>query len=126
MEIEALETEIVSASTLKEKLAKIDEAKAEFQEAIRYGEILKAIKEFEGFNELFIKKFTEDEPKRLTQALTNPTLYKREQAQNMSDMLTSVRHFKQFISFVEQDASSAVMQLEELESHREQIIAEQS
>lgn len=116
-----IEFEDGTVSTLKESLEATDKAIAEQKEKIALGEALKRMEKFEEFQMIFQEKFFNEEADRLKDALTNPSIYKKEMVENMFDMMSSIRHVKQFLMYIKADADAAPQIIEDNENFRKEI-----
>jgi hypothetical protein len=112
-----------SKSTLGAELAEIDKCIAEYKEAIVAGEALSRFSSSEEFDLLFNKMYVDGESERLRQALVNPSIFRKEVIDNMTSMMSGIRHFKQFLDTVASNAAMAPSQIEDLEDRRMQITA---
>ncbi len=114
----------MSKDTLNEKLKEVDDRIAHLKNQISLGEDLNALHEDERFNRVVIQAYFEEEEKRISGLLFNPTNLKRDQIENMMDKATTIRNFKQFFQTMLINAQMAPEQIEEEEAYRKKITAE--
>lgn len=127
MKLQAMEPELQeSESNLKAELRLIDEQIKDAEANILKGEMLKELKEDERFKILFLDGYTEEEPKRLLEALINPSIHKRETIENMESMLSAIRNYKMYINFIEQDAILAAGSIDEMNEYRAKVTSKNS
>ncbi len=71
------------------------------EKAIETMEILNDLMEHEGFKLIIGKMYTEDEPLRIAQGLTNPSVNgKSDLIEGLQRQLSSIRDFKLFIGYI--------------------------
>ena len=112
--------------TFKEELAQIDERIVSLKNDIELGAALERLHENEDFIKVFVDNYFEKEAKRIFELLTEPTALKREQLENLNDMMATIRYFKKYIQTLLINANMAPDQIEEEEMYRKEITSQNS
>lgn len=122
---EALNSEIKidEINLRKEKLAEVDEAIKDLRSKIEFAEAIKRLQSNPDYQLVVKEGYLDGEAKRITECLTEPTYLKRDQIENMTDMMSAIRYFKTFMLYRENDALNGEAQIEELEEFRKSINA---
>jgi len=113
-------------STFKEELAAIDERIDELKKQIEMHKALERLHENEDFKMVVMDGYFEKESKRIYDMLTIPSNLKREQLDNLMDMMTSIRNFKGYFKTLILNAAMAPEELESEYEYRKQITADNS
>ncbi len=114
----------MSEDNLKEELGKIDEQIVKLKKDIEIGEALNRLHENEDFKLVILEAYFEDEEKRISGLLFNPTTLKREQIENLMDKATAIRNYKFFFQTLLINANMAPDQLADEERYRKDVTAE--
>ena len=102
----------------KDELAEIDKSILEQKSKIEFAEAIKRLKLNPDYQLVIEQGYFEKEGERLTKNLLEPTYLKRDQIENMIDMVSAIRHVKTFLVYKESDALGADQNIEELEDYR--------
>jgi len=106
---------------LKKELDAIDGRIEELEGTIELGKMLTELHEDERFKKVILEAYLEKEAERVFGMLTTPSHFKRDQMENLMDMLTSIRNFKKFFATILVNADMAPMQIEDEKQHRLQV-----
>jgi hypothetical protein len=116
----------MSKDNLKEELTNIDEQIAKLKNEIAMGEALDSLHEDERFKLIMTEGYFDEEEKRISGLLFNPTALKREQLENLMDKTTAIRNTKQYYNTIQINANMAPAQIEEEEAYRKRLTSEAS
>lgn len=105
----------------KERIAEVDKSIEEQKAKIEFAEAIKELRKDPRFLLVIENGYFEGEGKRITECLLEPTPLKRDQIQNMVDMISSIRNLKTFLMFKENDGGNALHEIESLEDYRTRI-----
>ena len=105
----------------KERIAEVDKSIEEQKAKIEFAEAIKELRKDPRFLLVIENGYFEGEGKRITGRLLEPTPLKRDQIQNMVDMISSIRNLKTFLMFKEADGGNALHEIESLEEYRTRI-----
>lgn len=105
----------------KERIAEVDKSIEEQKAKIEFAEAIKELRKDPRFLLVIENGYFEGEGKRITECLLEPTPLKRDQIQNMVDMISSIRNLKTFLMFKEADGGNALHEIESLEEYRTRI-----
>ena len=105
----------------KERIAEVDKSIEEQKAKIEFAEAIKELRKDPRFLLVIENGYFEGEGKRITECLLEPTPLKRDQIQNMVDMISSIRNLKTFLMFKEADGGNALHEIESLEDFRTRI-----
>lgn len=105
----------------KERIAEVDKSIEEQKAKIEFAEAIKELRKDPRFLLVIENGYFEGEGKRITECLLEPTPLKRDQIQNMVDMISSIRNLKTFLMFKEADGGNALHEIESLEDYRTRI-----
>lgn len=105
----------------KERIAEIDKSIEEQKAKIEFAEAIKELRKNPNFLLVIESGYFEGEGKRITECLLEPTPLKRDQIQNMVDMISSIRNLKTFLMFKENDGENALQEIESLEDYRTRV-----
>ena len=109
-------------ANLKEDLEAIDKRIEELKEEIALAEALERLHENEDFKKVILDAYFEKEAKRLFELLTEPTSLKREQLENITDMLATIRYFKGYFKTILINAHMAPDQIQENDDYRVELL----
>ena len=110
--------EIDEIKLRREKLKQIDEAVKIYTKQVELSDAIKALKENENYIKVIETAYFDEESKRIAGALTEPTMLKRDQIENMMEMMSAIRILKTFLMFRENDGETAKAHLEDLAQYR--------
>jgi hypothetical protein len=102
----------------KEQIAEIDKSIEDIKSKIEFAEAINRLQSNPDYIKVVKEGYLDGESKRISECLTEPTYLKRDQIENMVDMLSAIRYFKTFIMYRENDASNGQEQIEELNELR--------
>lgn len=102
----------------KEKLAEIDAAIEDIKSKIEFAEAIKRLQSNPDYIKVVEEGYLVGEGERISKCLLEPTYLKRDQIENMMEMMSAIRIFKTFIMFRENDAANGHEQIEELNDFR--------
>ena len=105
----------------KERIAEVDKSIEEQKAKIEFAEAIKELRKDPRFLLVIENGYFKGEGKRITECLLEPTPLKRDQIQNMVDMISSIRNLKTFLMFKENDGGNAIHEIESLEDYRTRI-----
>jgi len=105
---------------LKESLDYFDERIEEAKEYKKIGEAIKKLTETEEWKIAIEQGYFEKEANRLVKGVLNTNnILKRENFQNMLDMLMAVRYFKEYVEYMQYLAAKADEQIDDLKKEKE-------
>lgn len=107
----------------KEKLAEIDASIEDIKSKIEFAEAIKRLQSNPDYIKVVEEGYLVGEGERISKCLLEPTYLKRDQIENMMEMMSAIRIFKTFIMFRENDAANGQEQIEELNDFRTSINA---
>lgn len=107
----------------KEKLAEIDASIEDLKSKIEFAEAIKRLQSNPDYIKVVEEGYLACEGERISKCLLEPTYLKRDQIENMMDMMSAIRIFKTYIMFKEGDASNGQEQIEELIDFRTSVNA---
>ena len=107
----------------KEKLAEIDMSIADIKSKIEFAEAIKRLQSNPDYIKVVEEGYLVGEGERISKCLLEPTYLKRDQIENMMEMMSAIRIFKTFIMFRENDAANGQEQIEELNDFRTSVNA---
>lgn len=107
----------------KEKLAEIDKSIADIKSKIEFAEAIKRLQSNPDYIKVVEEGYLVGEGERISKCLLEPTYLKRDQIENMIEMMSAIRIFKTFIMFRENDAANGQEQIEELNDFRTSVNA---
>lgn len=113
-------------SNLKEELAKVDERIAMYQKQVDLGKMLEEMHEDPKFIAVIIEAYFDAEAKRIFELLVEPSTLSREKLENLDDKLAAIRNFKIFFKQILINANMAPMQIEEENTYRAELTAQDS
>ena len=102
----------------KEKLAEIDASIEDIKSKIEFAEAIKRLQSNPDYIKVIEEGYLVGEGERISKCLLEPTYLKRDQIENMMEMMSAIRIFKTFIMFRENDAANGQEQIEELNDFR--------
>jgi len=102
----------------KEKLAEIDAAIEDIKSKIEFAEAIKRLQSNPDYIKVVEEGYLVGEGERISKCLLEPTYLKRDQVENMMEMMSAIRIFKTYIMFREGDAANGQEQIEELNDFR--------
>lgn len=115
-----------TTSNFKEELAQIDDRIKDFEKQIELHSALERLHENEDFKKVVLDGYLDKESQRIFELLTIPTNLKRDQLDNLMDMLTSIRNFKGYFKKIIIDATMAPEQMDEERAFRKEFTAQKS
>jgi hypothetical protein len=107
----------------KEKLAEIDASIKDIESKIEFAEAIKRLQSNPDYIKVIEEGYLTGEGERISKCLLEPTYLKRDQIENMIDMMSAIRNLKTFIMFREADAANGQEQIEELNDFRTSVNA---
>ena len=107
----------------KEKLAEIDASIEDIKSKIEFAEAIKRLQSNPDYIKVIEEGYLVGEGERISKCLLEPTYLKRDQIENMMEMMSAIRIFKTFIMFRENDAANGQEQIEELNDFRTSVNA---
>lgn len=107
----------------KEKLAEIDASIEDIKSKIEFAEAIKRLQSNPDYIKVVEEGYLVGEGERISKCLLEPTYLKRDQIENMMEMMSAIRIFKTFIMFRENDAANGQEQIEELNDFRTSVNA---
>lgn len=116
-------TYAMDTSNVKEELKQVDLRIEDLNKQIAIGEAIERLHENDDFKLVVIDGYMEAEAERLFDILTTPTSLKRDQLENIMDMLGSIRNFKGYIGASLQNAAQAPDMVIEEENYRKEVTA---
>ena len=105
----------------KEKIAEIDASILEQKAKIEFAEAITRLKSNPDYQLVIEQGYFEKEGERLTKNLLEPTYLKRDQIENIVDMVTAIRNVKTFLHYKLLDASTAEENIEQLQIMRSEV-----
>lgn len=118
-----LEQEDGSVVSLADELKAIDNEIDKCKKAIELGKELVEFQSDERFKLIFEIGYVDGESERLRQALINPSIYRKDVIDNMSSMMSGIRHFRQYMQTISINAQVAANEIEDLETRRRELTA---
>lgn len=118
-----VEVELGDQVTLEEALSEIDDSIVEHEAKVKVAEAIARLKANPDYQLVIEEGYLETEAKRLFDNIVAITPLKRDQLENIVDMMNAIRHFKTFIAFKVDDGRYAVDQIEKLHEYRSQVTA---
>ena len=110
-----------NSSNLKQELADIDERIKQLEGQIELHKALERLHENEDFKKVVLDGYFEKESARVFDMLTIPSNLKRDQIQNLMDMMSAIRNVKGYFKTVIVNASMAPEQIEEEREFRKEL-----
>jgi hypothetical protein len=107
----------------KEKLAEIDASIEDIKSKIEFAEAIRRLQSNPDYIRVVEEGYLVGEGERISKCLLEPTYLKRDQIENMMEMMAAIRIFKTYIMFKEGDASNGQEQIEELIDFRTSVNA---
>lgn len=123
-DIQALDSTKITLEEInlkKEELKEIDESIQHYQDIIKFAEAIKALQADENYKLVFEDGYFTKEAERLTKNLLEPTILKRDQIENIVDMVTAIRNVKTFLHYKLLDAATAEENIEQLQIMRSEV-----
>ncbi len=114
------------SSTFKEELEAVDKRIEELKEQIEIRQALERLHENEDFKKVILEGYFDKEAKRIFDMLITPTSLKRDQTENLMDMMSSIRYFKGYFKTLLINAAMAPEELESEMLYRQEITARES
>ena len=108
---------------LKQELKEINDRINYLKQQIELGKALTRLHENEDFKKLILQDFFKEEANRIFELLTAPSTLKRDVIQNLNDKLGAQRILKTYFSVKEQNAASAIEQIEEEEKYKKELLS---
>ena len=115
-----------NSSNLKQELADIDERIKQLEDQIELHKALERLHENEDFKKVVLDGYFEKESARVFDMLTIPSNLKRDQLQNLMDMMSAIRNVKGYFKTVIVNASMAPEQIDEEREFRKEITKQNS
>jgi len=107
----------------KEKLAEIDASIEDIKSKIEFAEAIKRLQSNPDYIKVVEEGYLVGEGERISKCLLEPTYLKRDQIENMMDMMSAIRNLKTFIMFREADAANGQEEIEDLNDLRTSVNA---
>lgn len=111
---------------LKREIEDIDNRIDELKHLVELNESLERLHENDDFKKLILDGYLGDEAERIFGLLTMPTNLKRDQLENLMDMLGSIRNLKGYFKTIIIGADNAQAQIEEEILYRQEITSQDS
>ena len=108
-------TKLEEIKLRNEKLKSIDESIAFFKEQVELSESIKRLKQNPDYIKVYEQAYFKDEGERISNVILEPNTLKRDQLENMLDMMSSIRNVKTFIMYRENDGEVALQHIADLE-----------
>jgi hypothetical protein len=102
--------------SIKEQLVEVESDIERVNKALTAYESLKKLQDNDEYKLIFDEMYFKEEVERVSNALTEPTYLKRDQLQNLSDVLDNIRGLKMFMKNIQINGDFAKGNLEELEN----------
>jgi len=113
-----------NSSHLKEELEAVDKRIDELKAQIELHQALERLHENEDFKLVVLDGYFEKESKRIFDNLITPSSLKRDQLDNLMDMMSSIRNFKGYFKTLIINAAMAPEELEAERLYRNEITAQ--
>lgn len=107
--------------TLKEKLAEVDAAIAEYEKQVEVGEAIKRLEANPDYVTVIASGYLKDEAERLTGLLVGDDPLRRESVENIIEATLAIRNFKQFLKYKKMDAAHAPQAIEQNIEYRKHV-----
>ena len=108
-------TKLEEIKLRNEKLKSIDESIAFYKEQVELSESIKRLKQNPDYIKVYEQAYFKDEGERISNVILEPNTLKRDQLENMLDMMSSIRNVKTFIMYRENDGEVALQHIADLE-----------
>ncbi len=116
--------EAMTKATFNETLQEIDDRITDLKNEVELGAALERLHNSDDFKKVLLEAYFEEEEKRLSGLLFNPTKLKRDQIENIMDKATTIRNFKQFFQTMLINAQMAPEQIQDEEGYRKEVTAQ--
>ena len=123
-DIQALDSTKITLEEInlkKEELKEIDESIQHYQDIIKFAKAIKELQADENYKLVFEDGYFTKEAERLTKNLLEKKKKKRDQIENIVDMVTAIRNVKTFLHYKLLDASTAEENIEQLQIMRSEV-----
>lgn len=108
-------TKLEEIKLRNEKLKSIDESIAFYKEQVELSESIKRLKQNPDYIKVYEQAYFKNEGERISNVILEPNTLKRDQLENMLDMMSSIRNVKTFIMYRENDGEVALGHIADLE-----------
>lgn len=108
-------TKLEEIKLRNEKLKSIDESIAFYKEQVELSESIKRLKQNPDYIKVYEQAYFKNEGERISNVILEPNTLKRDQLENMLDMMSSIRNVKTFIMYRENDGEVALQHIADLE-----------
>lgn len=108
-------TKLEEIKLRNEKLKSIDESIAFYEKQVELSESIKRLKQNPDYIKVYEQAYFKDEGERISNVILEPNTLKRDQLENMLDMMSSIRNVKTFIMYRENDGEVALQHIADLE-----------
>lgn len=108
-------TKLEEIKLRNEKLKSIDESIAFYKEQVELSESIKRLKQNPDYIKVYEQAYFKSEGERISNVILEPNTLKRDQLENMLDMMSSIRNVKTFIMYRENDGEVALQHIADLE-----------
>lgn len=108
-------TKLEEIKLRNEKLKSIDESIAFYKEQVELSEAIKRLKQNPDYIKVYEQAYFKNEGERISNVILEPNTLKRDQLENMLDMMSSIRNVKTFIMYRENDGEVALGHIADLE-----------
>ena len=115
-----------NSSNFKDELAEIDKRIDDLKNQIEMHHALERLHENEDFKKVVLDGYFEKESERIFQMLITPSSLKREQIENLMEMMSSIRYFKGYFKTLIINAAMAPDELEAEQLYRQEVTAKES
>jgi len=121
----ALDSEIlIDEITLKkEQVAEIDKAIEEIKAQAELAKAIVDLRNDEKYIKVIENAYFKSEGERISKCLLDPTPLKRDQIENMMEMMSAIRILKTFLLHREHDGSNSEERIQELNDYRTQVLS---
>jgi hypothetical protein len=110
-------------SNFKDELAQIDERIVELNKKIELHKALERLHENEDFKLVVMDGYFTKESERIFEMLTIPSNLKRDQLENLMEMMSSIRYFKGYFKTLILEAAMAPEEIKGEQEYRKEVTA---
>ena len=108
-------TKLEEIKLRNERLKSIDESISFYEKQVELSESIKRLKQNPDYIKVYEQAYFKDEGERISNVILEPNTLKRDQLENMLDMMSSIRNVKTFIMYRENDGEVALQHIADLE-----------
>lgn len=106
----------------KEEVNEINEAIEFHKEVVEFSEAIKRLKQNPDYIKVYEQGYFAGESERISKVLVEPNPLKRDQIENMVEMLSAIRYVKTFLMHKENDGVASLAHIEDLEKNRSELL----